>query len=509
MTSSLDERTPVLVGVGQCTDRTPDVRECKSPLQLLQAAAELAARDAGLERQRLAELDQVVVVKSFRNEPRNPPEALARALGASRARRLLTSTGGHTPQWLVNRTAEQIARGELRLALLCGAEAIDTAQRAERQDVTLAWDDPSLTAPELLGEERRGTTKHEHRHGLSTPAYSYPLFENALRARHGWSLLQHREQLGRLFSRFSAVAARHPGAWFPHALAADEISEPGPDNRMIAFPYTKRMNAMNAVNQSAAVLLTSVAAARALGIDPARFVYLHGCADASDHFYLLERVDYTSSPAIARAGREALAMAEVGIDAIRWFDLYACFPSAVQIARDMLGIGRDDPRELTVTGGLPYHGGPGNNTTMHAIATMVERVRTDRAALGLVTGNGYYLTLHSIGIYGASPDPNTRAGRPWQRVPPERYQSELDALPRPAVEEAPSGPARVETYTVVYDREGRPAQGIVIGRLEHGARFVAHTPTDRNLLEAMVGSEAIAMPGHARPGQPLNLFVPS
>lgn len=503
----MHDRTPILIGAGTHTDRVPELSQRLGPLGLMRVAAEGAAHDAGLLPERLADLDLIVTVKSFRNDLRNPPEALARALSANRARRLLSTTGGNTPQALVNRTAERIARGEVRLALLCGAEAIDTAARAAREGVALPWDQPDLGDPEVLGDELRGTTKQEHLHGLSTPANSYPLFENALRGHYGMSLCSHRRGLGALFSRFSEVAARHPDAWFQTSRTPDEICEPGPDNRMVAFPYTKRLNAMNAVNQSAAVLMTSVAVARELGIDPSRFVYLHGCADAADHIHLLERVDYRSSPAIARTGREALAMADVGIEQIALFDLYSCFPSAVQIARDMLGIGRDDPRPLTVTGGLPYHGGPGNNYTMHAITSMMQRLRDERGALGLVTGNGYYLTLHSIGIYGAEPGPAARRGDAFRRVPPERYQRELDALPHPEVAPAPSGSARVETYTVVFDREGRPARGIIVGRLEDERRFVALTPQDPMLLENMTTQDALGLAGHVQPGERTNLFT--
>jgi acetyl-CoA C-acetyltransferase len=276
----------------------------------------------------------------------------------------------------------------------------------------------------------------------------------------------------------------------------------------VAFPYTKYMNAMNTVNQSAAVLMTSVGRARALGIPSERLVYLHGCADAHDHFYVLERVSYAISPAIRCVGREALRMAEASIEDIALFDLYSCFPSAVQIARDMLGIAQDDARPLTVTGGLPYHGGAGNDFTMHAIATMATRLRAQPGALGLVTGNGYYLTVHSAGIYGSEPPRASTRDEPWRRRDPLEYQAELDAEPHPIVAAEPSGPARIETYTVVYDREGAPSQGIVIGRLDDERRFVAHTPSDRGLLEGLTTRDVLGLRGRAEPGERVNRFTP-
>lgn len=500
--------TPVLIGVAELTDRPRELDEALAPLELLRRVACDAASDAGLRASVLAELDEIYVVKSFTEPLENSPEALARAVGASRARRFRSTTGGNTPQSLVNHAAERIARGEHGLVLLAGAEAQSTWARARREGVTLDWSVPSSGPPEVFGTDRMGTTKQEHAHGLSVPAQSYPLFENALRHHYGHTPAEHAARLAALCARFSAVAAGHPGAWFREALSAKEIGTPSPRNRPIALPYPKRMNAMNAVNQAAAVLLTSVARARALGVEEARWVYLHGCADAHDHWYLLDRVDYVSSPAIARMGREALAMAETHIDAIAHVDLYSCFPCAVEIARDMLGIAADDPRPLTMTGGLAFHGGAGNDYTMHAVATLVKRLREEPRELGLVTGNGYYLTIHSCGIYGARPSPATERGEPWARPSPASYQRELDAMPHPLVAAAPEGRARIETYTVVYDRDGRPERGIVVGRLADERRFVAHTPSDAALLADLVERDAIGMPGMASAGDPLNLFTP-
>lgn len=503
------ERTPVLVGVGQVTDKGTDLAARMAPLAMLRAAVERATDDAGLTHARLADLDLVTCVKMFRDDLKNPPDALATALGADRARRLYGTTGGNTPQMFVNRTAEAIARGEVEFALIVGAEVMDTATRAREAGVDLGWRDPSTRPPDVTGVEERGSTKQEHYHGLSIPAFSYPLFENALRGHYGWTLAQHRAALGALFSRFSEVAARHPHAWFPVARTAEDIATVSASNRMTALPYTKRMNAMNTVNQSAAVLITSVAGARRLGIDESKWVYLHGCADAVDRFYLLDRVNYWSSPAIARAGREALRMAGVGIDAVQQLDLYSCFPSAVQIARDALGIPASDARPLTVTGGLPFFGGAGNDYTLHSIVTMAERLRAQRGDLGLVTGNGWYLTKHSIGIYGTAPSPNVRTGTAWSRIDPSEYQRDIDAEPHPEVATQPEGRARVETYTVVYERDGRPVRGIVVGRLGDDRRFVAHTPDDRALLDRIAAEEFLGAPGVAQPGERTNLFVPN
>src|SRR6185503_198338 len=229
----------------------------------------------------------------------------------------------------VNVMAARIAAGEADVVLLAGAEAMRTLAQARRARVRLPWGGGDGT-PTILGDARDGTSPHEVTHGLALPTVVYPLFDNAIRARREWSIDEHRHRLGRLCSRLAAVAAEHPHAWFQARRSPDEITTVTPDNRMIAFPYPKLMNAIIEVDQSAAVIMTSVERARALGIAPSRWVYLHGAADAHDHWLVSERVDYVSSPAIRAAGRAALEAAGMSIDDVDLFDLYSCFPCAVQ-----------------------------------------------------------------------------------------------------------------------------------------------------------------------------------
>jgi acetyl-CoA C-acetyltransferase len=499
-----EAHAPVLIGAGQFTQRDVEPASAKEPVAMMVAAAQRAATDAGADARLLAQVDTIAVANILAWHYANPPAALAARLGAQPAQQLYTTVGGNTPQWLVNETAAQIAAGRTRVALLAGAEAVRSVLRARRQQVALDWSANGGGTPAIVGDQRQGTSEHELNHGLQMPTQIYPLFENALRAHAGLSLEQHRQRLGALCSRLSAVAAQNPYAWFRQARSAAEITRVTDDNRMIGFPYPKYMNAIIEVDQAAAVLMTSAATARALGIDPSRWVYLWGCGDAHDLWFVSERVNYFSSPAIRAAGRQALAMAGVGIEDIDYFDLYSCFPSAVQIGRDMLGIAADDPRPLTVTGGLPYHGGPGNNYTMHAIATMMDRVRARPGTKGLVSGLGWYLTKHSLGIYSAAP----KAGA-WARPDPTADQADIDRQPHPALVAAPSGRGQIETYTVVHDRGGRPSKGIVIGRLPDGSRFLANTPDDRSILDSLMTREGVGLSGTVSAGDAVNRFVPA
>ena len=488
----IDPNTPVLVGVGQVTERNADPATAKEPLDLMLESVVRAVEDAGLPPATLEKLDKVAVVNLLACSYANAPGALAEKLGARPVQLDYTTVGGNTPQWLVNETAAQIATGERNFALLTGAEAVSTLNKARRAQVPLNWSSGKSQLPDakIVGTRRQGVNDLEMNYGLALPTSVYPLFENALRHHHGWTLEEHRRQIGRLCARMTEVAAQNPYAWFPQKRSPEELMTVTAQNRIIGFPYPKLVNAILDVDQGAAVLMTSVETARRMGIDPARWVYWIGGADASDHWFVSDRVNYFSSPAIRTCGRRALDLAGLTIEQIDHLDLYSCFPSAVQIARDMLGIAIDDPRPLTVTGGLPYAGGPGNNYVMHSIATMVQRLRSEPTHYGLVTALGWYLTKHSVGIYTA-----TAPRQSFRREDPALAQAEVDAMPHPEIVAEADGPAVIETYTVLHDREGTPVRGIVIGRLDDGRRFLANTPADLSLFTELEQHEAIGRRG--------------
>lgn len=507
-----NDQTPVIVGVARITDRGRPLDALPGPMGLLEMAAERAFADAGLGRARAAELDTIAIVKCFRESTPNSPASLARRLGADRAKGWLMPDSGNGPQYLVNRYAEAIAEGENGLVLIAGCEPKDSVRRLKKAGMPIDWSEAPDTEAEFLVPDAKMSNGYETAHGVWLAATVYAMIENGLRHHYGRSIEEHQMAMGRLFARFSEVAAQTEGAWFPQARTAEEIATPSADNRMVNWPYTKLMNAFNNVDQSAAILMTSLGRARAWGVPEDRITYLHGCADAFEPMMVSERRDYHSCPAIGMMGRKALGMAGIGLDAIEWFDLYSCFPSAVEAACDELGIAADDPRPLTVTGGLPYHGGAGNNYVTSSIAAMVERVRAKPGAKGMVTANGGYLTKHAAGIYSTEPSP-AHDGSGWARENPAIYQAELDALPTPPVVKAAEGDAVIETYTVVFGRDGAPAKGILFGRLGDGSdptspRFVANTPDDADLLTAMTREDFIGRSGRVANVDRINIMRP-
>lgn len=508
MSSGAMDRMPILVGVGQVTEKKAGLEGLSSPVDLMAQACALAFEDAHLAREVMADVDTLVVVRSFRESTPNSPEALARRLGAETAEQWLMPNGGNGPQYLVNRYAEAIAQGQCELALFSGAEAIDNGRRLMKAGVTPPWEEATERKPRYLVDEKKMSNDIEDAHGLMIPATAYPLYENALRGHYGHSIEAHQQIMGQLFSRFSEVAATHPHAWFPVARSPEEVATATPSNRYVGWPYTKYMNAMNQINQAAALLMISVGKARALGIPEDRWLYLHGCADTSELWYVLDRENYHSSVAIRTLAEETFRMAGRDASGLDYIDLYSCFPSAVQIARDEFGIAVDDPRPLTITGGLPFHGGAGNNYVMNSIASMADKLRAAPGTFGLVTANGGYLTKHSAGIYSTEAPAPAVGAVPWVRTDPATYQSRIEATAHPRVEAAPAGAATIETYTVTFGREGTPEVGIVVGRLDDGARFCAHVPQDPTLLDAMTQEDFLGVAGTVQSGSPVNRFAP-
>lgn len=516
-----DPHMPVLVGCGEITDSTTPASAGRSPYELIAQAARAALADAAAsDTQALATcIDTVMLVRGFADTSHrfahafgtsaNPPKSVADRLGLHATRHVYSGPGGNMPQVLVNQCCEAIAEGRMRAALICGGEALRTQHGLQRADQVANWaEDPGGT-PELIGTLKRGWSDHEDRHGLRAAIAFYPLFENAWRAAKGLSLPEHLNGMAALMARFAAVAATNPLATRREAPDAERLARIDDGNRWIGFPYPRLMNANAFIDQSAALLLTSVGEARRLGIARERWVFLHGCAEGHDHWHVSDREHFHRAPALRAVAQQALAMAGRTLAEMDLIDLYSCFPSAVEIASDEVGLALDDPRGLTVTGGLPFFGGPGNNYVTHSIATMMRRLRALAAerggpALGLVTANGNYLTKHAWGVYGTAPPPG-----PWRREPPARLQAELDTLPRAPFTEAPAGRATIETYTVLHGRDG-PEAGFVFGRLaDSGRRFLARLPDDPARLGALQAREAVGWPGSVRTAPDgLNRFLP-
>lgn len=513
--SAIDLSTPILVGAGQIIDRLgdPAYRQL-SPTDLAAEAATLALLDSGLDAALASQVDAIFAVRTVADSvpsmmraqrapfgtPENVPAAIAARIGATARILVYSPACGDEPQKLVSEICERLHAGELRMALVCGAEAESTQRAVQAAGNKLDWSE----ACEVQCDDRRGTntlrTRHMGEHGLTMPTNIYPLLEHARRARLGESRESYSAQMGQLLSGFSDVASRNPFAASRKAQSASSITEVSESNRLIADPHTRAMVARDQVNLGAALLLTTVGTAQTLGIDQSRWVFLHGYSSA-DERPVLEREDLGASAAMAGCYRQALEAAGIELADVRYFDLYSCFPIAVFAALDSLGLQANDPRGLTLTGGLPFFGGPGNNYSMHALAEMIVCLRDDPGTYAMIGANGGFMSTHAVGVY------STRY-KPFQSCDSSSLQARINTLPAPAFTTRPSGWGRVETYTVTYDKQG-PRSIIVVGRLESsGERFIATSiESDANTLASFVAADGLGQRIFVRWHQGINRFA--
>lgn len=497
---AIDPRTPVIVGVGQFTERIDDpAYRGMSAVDLATAAVQAALADTGADPAAVATaVDTVFGLRQFEisgpmpavlGKSDNYPRSVMNRLGGDPARVVLEPVGGQSPQKLVTEAGTLIAGGDADVVMIMGSEPGSTAKYFSNRD-----DKPDFTEHVGGQLEDRGHQIYSYideytvTHGLTGAPVQYGLLDNARRSRLGLSVDEYRHQMAQLFAPMSKVAAKNPFSSSPVERSVDEVETVTDENRMICDPYPRLLVARDTVNQGAAAIITSVETARRLGVPQDKWVFLHGHSDLIEQG-LLERADLGASPAAVHAAHEALRVADVRVDDIATFDLYSCFPFPVFVMCETLGLTDDDPRGLTLTGGLPYFGGPGNSYSLHAIAETVAQMRDNPGAFGFVGANGGIMSKYSVGIYSTGPVE-------WRTSRSAELTAQVAELPKVAVTKSPEGVGTVETYSVRYDWPVRT--GIIVGRLEDGSRFMA-TTEDADLVALMSDGDPLGAKVAVRP----------
>lgn len=471
----VNARDLCVVGVAQHTVRPPG--PAPEPLESWEQMARAAAGDAGAP-DLLSTLDSIQVVYCQTWPYDDPAGRLAERLGASPRHRLYSGIGGTVPQVLVAHTAAAMQRGELDSALIVGAEALATKKALKRAGERAAWsfreNPPSpfpWTPPPAV----------ELAHEVFQAWETFPLWDTARRAARHTDLATYSRQMAELMAAMTPRAAANPHAWRPAALSAEEVATATPDNRYVGWPYTKHEVSVMDVDMAAALLLTTIEKADALAIPADKRIYLASSAYAEDPVGIAERDDMGASAAMRLTGRAALLAAGVDLSEVSCFDLYSCFPSSLTLACDALGLDPLDARGLSVTGGLPYAGGPGSGYLLHGIATTVERLRA-HGGHGYVTGVGMHMQKHVAAVYRTEPG--------WTATPD--VQPDVDAAqPRRPLVDSYDGSGTVAAYTVAHDREG-PRTALLVLDVP-GGRTLARVEEPELLADAesreLVGSE--------------------
>jgi acetyl-CoA C-acetyltransferase len=460
-----DDRIPVIVGVGEITDHPTDLTSGLEPLSLLVEALKRAEQDSG--RKLLGEIGSLDIVNFLSWRYRDPEKQLSDRLGIKPAHAWYGPVGGESPIRYLHEAAQRIARGECSVAAVCGAEAQSTATKAERAGVDLPWTPFAHDVP----EPKRGAAFQKPmavKLGVFRPITVYPLYEAATSAHWGQTPREAMAESGHLWSIYSSVASQNPNAWLTRRFTSDEITTSTPDNRMIAWPYTKLMVANPTVNMGAAILMTSLAKARAAGIAEDRLIHIRGGASAEEpRDYLIRDQFFESHPqnAVLRAVMELAGGDGKAFDAI---ELYSCFPCVPKMARRTLGLGADV--QPTVTGGLTFFGAPLNTYMTHAACAMVRKLRSG-AKLGLLYGQGGFVTKHHALVLSRQPPPHALAQDTSVQTEADRHRRAVPDF----VTEA-DGKGSVESFTVIYGRSGEVEHGVAMLRTSGNARALARVP---------------------------------
>jgi len=472
VSNNVDDNTPVIIGVGQFSERPDDDSySAFSPMDLAGHALQAAIQDCGADGVPAA-LDTIAAIPQFEistpkaeapfGKSNNPPRSIGARVGANPKRAILEYVGGQAPQKLMGELASDIAQGRSGCAAIVGSEAISTVltllKRGEKPD----WSESVDGSMEARGFGMSGLIeKTALANGITAPIPAYAIYDNARREKMRLSLGEYRQKIGELFAPFSAVAAQNPHAAAPVKRSAADLAEVTERNRIVAEPYTRMTVARDQVNQAAAIILASAAKARELGIAEKHWVHIHASADAKEAS-VLEREDLSVSPASITATQTALDTAGISFADIGHIDLYSCFAIAVTNIADAFGIAHDDPRGLTLTGGLPFFGGAGNNYSSHAIVEAVTALRAgDDKAFAFIGANGGFMSKYSAGIYSRRPADWAQAR--WSQLP--------DATASVTVLDSYSGAATIESFTVMPGRKFTVTA--IVARTPNGERVAA------------------------------------
>lgn len=474
---------PIIIGAAQSI-QPKETENPLDPLRFIAKVTKLAIEDTGV-RNLNDFIDSVYVVFVGSWSYEDAPGELSEMLGIKPFNKVLSLSGGNTSLRLLNQAALSITEGKSKVILITGGETWYTTSLARKGKFTLNWPEQKKSIYPKAGT-MKSLNEFEQKYSLHIPSISYAIFETALRKASNRSLEEHQLKIGQLFEKFSKVASKNPFAWLKKAYTAQEIITPTPQNRMINHPYTKYMCSNPFVDQSGAILLTTQTFAEELNIKPSKWIYLMGGGNLQNIFNLTQRPTLIKSPAAKYGARLSLAQAGLKLADIDLFDFYSCFPSMVQIIRNALSIKEDDPRPLTITGGMPFFGGPWNNYSLHPVITAVDLIRKNPSLKIMQVANGGWNTKLSVTIYGKTPPI-----KPWSTEESSKLEKEIEKEELPKPVEKANGILTIEAYTITYKRDGTPNLGIVIGILEDGSRTLAILKEDSKTLENLSNQELI------------------
>lgn len=473
--------TPVLVGVAAIQQKFEQYTEGLEPVELMVEALRRAAADAGAP-SLLGMVDEILVPKGIW-EYSDPARLIAQALANERSKatapRTVLAEIGVLQQTLMTRACQRIREGHSEVIFVVGAEAKHRSLLAQKAGQVASETVQTDVVPDvMLHPEDEIWSPIESATGLGMPVGFYAIIDSALRYSRGESVAQQRDQMARMYAKFSAVAAANSDAWSTQLVAAEHIREQSGTNRMLAFPYTKLHNSQWNVDQGAGLILCSAAVARDMGISANKWVFPRASTESNFMSTVSSRKDLGACLGFRFAGRTAAELAGVDFADLRLRELYSCFPAAVRSQLEEFGMGEEG--DLTVTGGMTFGGGPLNNFVLQATVKMAQLLRDAPTEVGLVTSVSGMLTKQACALWSASPG---EGGWAFADVTEQvRQSTQLCELVAQY-----DGLAIVAGYTVLYQGD-TPWRGVAVFDLPDGKRTAAYTE-DTALIDRLMADE--------------------
>ena len=448
---------PVLVGIGSLQQKG-SFEQLDEALILMEQASLKAIEDSKAPEIKNY-IDEIQVPKGFWAY-RDPGKWIAEKHGFARAETSVTKIGV-LQQNLINSACKKIINGEIRASLIVGGEARFKMIQALKEG--LPYEEMALTEnPDNYVKAKEDLYAAEELDALGMMAVGYyAIIESAMRYKNQYSLKEHENFLGSYYERFSQIASKNSHAWNHKIFTAEEIKTPSSRNQRIAYPYNKLHNSSWNVNQASALILTSDEIADKLKIPLDKRVYPLVSSETNHMIGVIQRPDLTSPVGLKLATKYLIETAEKNNIKPTFYELYSCFPVAVQLFAEALNI--PDNIDKTITGGMPFAGGPLNNYMLHATAQMIMRIRDNNSEVGLITGVSGMMTKQALAIWGKNP------AMDFESKDVTKEAEELE-LPVP-MSTMSSGEGKVIGCTVLYEKNAS-SKAVFYAEDSHGHRLV-------------------------------------
>ena len=305
---------------------------------------------------------------------------------------------GVLQQNLINEACLKIENGEINASIVLGGEARYKLLRSliEKKDYseTELNENPDFyvkAKEDLYGDEELAEL------GAMAVGY-YATMETSIRKNNQENVEEHKNNIALMYEEFSNIAANNKDSWLESPYSKEEILTTSQSNKMLAYPYNKLHCTSWNVNQSAALIICNEALADKLKISYEKRVYPIASSENNHMIAVQQRPKLYESVGMTYAANSINNQAmKLGLE-IDAFDLYSCFPAAVKMFSKSLNLDSEIPK--TITGSMPYAGGPLNSFVLHSTIKMIEKIRNSEISYGLVTGVSGMMTKQSFCIWG-------------------------------------------------------------------------------------------------------------